>query len=764
MPLDSKTMLDWALKYATAGFRVFPLRPNDKKPLAGSSGCTEATTDTEQVKRWWSSIPAANIGLATGSTDTGLYLTVIDLDIDEEKGKDGEKKCLEWQKENGFFPETLKARTGRGGNHLFFFTEQEIRNTTNLLPAVDVRGEGGYIVAPPSIHPNGNSYEWTDGFDPTKISEANDAVMKLLTLRNKKTADSAPQGWEKKPKASTVTKISGDITDRIAAKLGLTFSEGSRNNDIHSLASSLQGRGFPDDEIFSIVLRANAEKCSPSLPDKEVRTAVQSALDAIPKGTPRSVEAVKDFEDYSERLSANFPYIIPHETKDGLIRYSVSEPKLAAFMIKNDRFIFLETGGEKPIALWYSNGVYKPLDSNGFKGKIKEHISKFDKSDEDLHKSRIYDEVYKQIVISSARVKSDELNAFQNLINFQNGLLNIRTLELSPHSPSIYSTIQIPCSWTDTGGESPVFDAYIETLTDRNKDIERLLLEFIGLVISNIPGYMTKSGLFLTGAGDTGKSKYLELLARLIGSDNYSETDLSKIEERFGTFALWEKRLAGSGDMSYMSVKELKTFKKITGGDRIEFEQKGKDTFTGRYNGCLLFCCNEMPKFGGDQGDHVYERIIIVPCKNVIPKEKRDPLLLEKIMPERSAIIYKAVLALREFLERGYKFNIPEPCKAAREAYKVENNSVLQFLEECTVPRECTDSGVFTTTGAMFCAYKIWARTNNCRYAANRTEFKQAIRAKYNTDKIEVRDNSGTRRGYIFELTCAAREELGEFF
>lgn len=756
-------MLNAALEYAAAGFRVFPIKPKDKKPLLGGNWKALATSDESIIRGWWEKHPNANIAIACGHmTKGGKFITVVDMDNKPDKGVNGFRALHEWQKMNNTpLPDTLSARSGSGGLHYYFYADKAYKNGVDVLndsSGVDSRSEGGYIIAPPSVHKCGKHYEWESGFDISRIADGGPVLDKLLTECETKETDPPIT-----PNSTPLT-ITGDIIDTIAAKLGLDFGEGGRNEAIHKLASSLQARGYSDRAIFDLCARANDERCTPPLPDKEVQTAIESALKAIRKGTPRSVSAVGDFDQFTERLSVKFPFIIPHEKeKDGSIWYSVSAPILADYMLKNDRFIFLDTGGEKPPILWYSNGVYKPIDPNGFKGKIKDHIAKFDETDDKLHCSHVYDEVYKQIVISVGRVKDEDLNTRQELINFQNGLLDLFSMTLLPHSPEIYSTIQIPCSWTGTSGESPVFDTYLETLTNGDKDTQRLLLEYMGLVISNIPGYVAKSGLFLTGAGDTGKSKYLELLARLIGVDNYSETDLSRIEERFGTFALWGKRLAGSGDMSYMSVRELKTFKKITGGDRIEFEQKGKDTFTGQYNGCLLFCCNEMPKFGGDQGEHVYERMMIVTCNNVIPKEKRDPQLLGKILPESSAIIYKAVLALREFVARGYKFIVPEACNAAREAYKIENNSVLQFLEECTVPREWSDSNIFTTTGVMFSAYKSWATMNNCRYTANRSEFKRAVRERYG-DKVEVKNGSGSQRGYIFELTRAAREELGGFY
>lgn len=207
------------------------------------------------------------------------------------------------------------------------------------------------------------------------------------------------------------------------------------------------------------------------------------------------------------------------------------------------------------------------------------------------------------------------------------------------------------------------------------------------LAISNVSGYLPKKALFLYGEGDTGKSKLLELMSLLIGNENYCAMDLKGIEERFGTAPLWRKRLAGSPDMSAMKIGELKIFKKLTGGDYIDFEFKGKDKITDRFNGLLIFCSNDLPKFGGDKGNHVYERMILINCSNIIPKEKRDRKLIEKLYSEREAIVYNAVLAFKTLKSNGFNFDIPDECIANIEDYKTENDNVRQFIDECTNER-----------------------------------------------------------------------------
>ena len=196
----------------------------------------------------------------------------------------------------------------------------------------------------------------------------------------------------------------------------------------------------------------------------------------------------------------------------------------------------------------------------------------------------------------------------------------------------------------------------MKTLTNGNNEILQLLLEFMGTCISNIKGYRMKKALFLVGDGNTGKSQIKNLTEKLLGSENFIGIDLKEIESRFGTGAIYGTRLAGSSDMSFLSVDELKTFKKITGGDSLFAEFKGMQGFQYTYNGLLWFCMNRLPKFGGDDGQWVYDRIMIVKCPNAVTPDRQDKTLLDKMYAEREGIVYKIVHAVRNVINNGYVF------------------------------------------------------------------------------------------------------------
>jgi hypothetical protein len=167
LPWRERTCLEAALQYAgREGVPVFPV--NGKIPFAGSHGFHDATTRRETIVKWWKRWPRANIGIPTGKRSGWL---VVDIDPRHE-GFVSFERLLETSKRRAEsqrrpfepLPPTRSAYSGGGGLHLIFAarSDLEMRNTTALggYPGLDVRGEGGYIVVPPSLHESGRRYMW----------------------------------------------------------------------------------------------------------------------------------------------------------------------------------------------------------------------------------------------------------------------------------------------------------------------------------------------------------------------------------------------------------------------------------------------------------------------------------------------------------------------------------------------------------------------------------------------------------------------------
>lgn len=140
-----------AVQYAVHGWPVFPCVPQGKEPLGRlvPKGCLQASTDPEQVRKWWQKAPHANIGLATG-----IAFDVFDVDAGGEVG---------WRKlmgatADGRMPSGPTARTGHGEHR--YFVPSGSGNRVGFVPKCDWRGLGGYVVGPPSIHATGHRYAW----------------------------------------------------------------------------------------------------------------------------------------------------------------------------------------------------------------------------------------------------------------------------------------------------------------------------------------------------------------------------------------------------------------------------------------------------------------------------------------------------------------------------------------------------------------------------------------------------------------------------
>lgn len=164
--LNTGDLLNAALAYAERGWPVLPLQPRDKRPLGRlvPNGLNDATIDQTQILAWWIDTPTANIGLRTG-----VAFDVLDVD-----GPDGISSMA--QLAPGYQHPGPLGSTGKGFHLLFNVTGA--RNATKKMPGLDFRGQSGYIVAAPSIHPNGHSYLWRrDG----PLPEPTDWLDQLVT-------------------------------------------------------------------------------------------------------------------------------------------------------------------------------------------------------------------------------------------------------------------------------------------------------------------------------------------------------------------------------------------------------------------------------------------------------------------------------------------------------------------------------------------------------------------------------------------------------
>lgn len=310
-------ILSAALTYAGRGWPVLPL--NGKTPTL-KDWPNKASTSAEQIQMWWTEQPSANVGIATG-----IQSRLFVLDVDPDKGGDESLRALEAQ--YGPLPPTVEVLTGSGGRHLYFqHPGYPIGNSAGKLsPGLDIRADGGQVVAPPSRHPRtGRNYEWEGAHHPDDIHPAPPPSWLLLLLhQNRGTPD--PQ-----------------VSER--------FHEGSRNDSLTREAGKLRRIGLSATELEASLLMMNRERCHPPLSDEEVRKIALS----ISRYTPKQ-ETALDWPVLEEAalhgLAGEVVRLIEPHTEADPVALLVSFLSEVAAMLNRGPHLVLD-GSYHPLLFW----------------------------------------------------------------------------------------------------------------------------------------------------------------------------------------------------------------------------------------------------------------------------------------------------------------------------------------------------------------------------------------------------------------------------
>jgi hypothetical protein len=241
-------VLQAALALIPHSLAVFPCRQRSKLP-AMAHGCKDASTDPGIVRSMWAANPQFNLSIATGEVSGGLFV----LDTDDS---DGREELSRLEARHGNLPRTLQVCTPRGMHYYFRLPGVLVRNSASkVAPKIDVRGAGGYVLAPPSIHPTGRRYTWSVDSGNT-IAE--------------------PPAWL----INLVTKASGNGSARPAEHWrGIATNgvdEGCRDDTASRLAGHLFRHYVDPLVVLQLLLCWNAQRCRPPLLERDIERIVES--------------------------------------------------------------------------------------------------------------------------------------------------------------------------------------------------------------------------------------------------------------------------------------------------------------------------------------------------------------------------------------------------------------------------------------------------------------------------------------------------------
>lgn len=239
------TFIKAALSYLERGFSVIPIRPRDKRPLIPWEEFQNRRPTEAEIRAWWEKEPHANVGIVTGAVSG---VVVVDLD-----SKEAVQKLRGLVADSGLST-VPRSRTGRGWQLFFRHPGSPLQNAVGVAPGLDIRGDGGYVVAPPSIHPNGHTYSW----DVPLCDPLPKLPVELLALIGSGRHDH------------------GGRFDTAGALAGVP--EGERDKKLFRLACKLRNADVPKDMAERLILEA-AGNCQPPFPEREALKKVRSAYE-----------------------------------------------------------------------------------------------------------------------------------------------------------------------------------------------------------------------------------------------------------------------------------------------------------------------------------------------------------------------------------------------------------------------------------------------------------------------------------------------------
>jgi putative DNA primase/helicase len=652
---------------------VFPLQPGGKKPLF--KGWPEkATDDPAVIKRWWAKWPDANVAVLCSST-TGPI--VVDVD-----GATGVDALRELETHHGRLPRTLEATSGRPNRKHYYYdanggpVARRIKpiTTENDVPvALDVLGDGGYVVAAPS-RVAGRVYAWLNARAPAPFP---DRVRQLLC---------------------------GERTRAASVTPGAIIPEGARNDTLTSLAGTMRRRGFGVEAIAEALLLENADRCQPPMTDEEVRRIARG----MARYAPHPIADDLPLTDIN--LARRFARI----ERDGL-RFC---PQWKKWLAWNgtcwglDQLLEVDRRVEEMV-----RGLIEQIAGASIDDKEKQKLLKDAAAFTRHHRLiDVLEEARKRLVITP-----DKLDADPWLLNVRNGTLDLRSamvsadgrlrVKLLPPDPHRLITKLAPVAF-DPAAPAPLWHGFLTAVTQEDRRVEAYLQRAVGY---SLLGLVREQILcFCFGQGGTGKTTFQETVLTLFGDYGVTIDFETLLYSRFGMTSDARRDLPRLHRARYVQAKEP-----IEGGrwnEALVKDLTGGDTMNGRWlygekfdfqPSCTLWCRGNSQPESHDASDALWQRMRLFPFEQVFRgTDDEDPELREKLRDELPGILNWALVGLAHYLRDGLG-ELPERMEKAIARQQRVTDRVRQFVEVgCT-----RDAHAWTSSGDLYAAYVRWCRT-----------------------------------------------------
>lgn len=730
-----------ALDYAAAGIPIFPCK-RTKGPLT-ANGFKDATTDKEQIRQWWRNSPHAMIGMPTGHASG---VVVIDIDVKADEGIDGHKCLPNWVKLSPVIVETPS-----GGHHLFFRSNDKVRCTTDVIaPGVDTRGEGGYVIVPPSTNGAGR-YQVVTGdelylIDSSKLPPFPSDLLNKIGARYTGWGGDTPTADPRLIAAAMAVIPNPDLGWDDWKKFGMAIWR--------STGGSAEGFAIFDEWSQ----KSGKYDCANT--EKAWAEVTRSPPTRIGAGTIFHY-ANKADPAWAAGGALVLPAGAPLAAAEAFVKHCCSEGKIPLLLSYRGAFyVWTGTHYREYPDEELERDLYEFLNAAlalSKRGEVAPYNPTKNKVLEIVHALR------RGCLISRdwntpCWLGTPKYRAAANLIACRNGILNLTTRELLRHDPLFFTTNCLPLDY-DVGAPKPKrWLQFLEEIWPADKngnydaEAEETLQEIVGYLLTS--DTRQQKIFLIVGPQRSGKGTIMSVLVRLLGEDNCVFPTLSGLGGEFGLWPLIDKKLAAITDARISSRadthKIAERLLSISGGDRQTINRKNQAYWTGPLDVRFLITTNVLPAIRDASGTIATRYILLKLTETFLGRE--DLNLKAALAPEMGGILNWALDGLDRLRKRGH-FRMPASAQESIRELQDAAEPVGAFLREwCTC-----DPDQRVNVKTLYRSYRTWAQEAGQQILAVNS-FGRALRGQL--PKLKT-TGVGAKRDYVgVALSDYGQEQL----
>jgi len=604
MIMSAVTLAEYVTLYRSLGLNVIPLKPKSKEP--------RVPWKEYQTQKFEGEIAEGdNIAIICGKISNNLV--VIDLD-------DPSLITELFHNKERLLKKTLVVQTARG-THIYCRPLTQMPRTTKLHDdkgrGIDIKGEGGYVVAAPSLHPSGAKYEIISNTNKIDVVDL-DGLMDVLKTNGFKGSFDLDLG-----------KLHHVMNDPI--------KQGERNDSLFIADKHMMNpneKGLDPQEARKILGDINATRVSPPLTESEVDTIHASAKQNIPMVKP---------SEYDKRTFS----------REGVMNYLI-------------RKFHCKTLDDTDEILIYKNGVYEGGAEPYLKAEIRS-----------LYVGAPISEVKEvlDLVRSETLVKRGQFDT-KRILNLKNCLIDLETMELFEHTPQFLSRKQLRANYNNYA-QCPRFLNFIGEILETGEGM-KTLMEMMSVTLT--PYMKIEKAHVFVGEHDNGKSTVIKIIKKIFGPLMSAVSLQDIVNNQFAAAQLDGKMVNAFADLPRFTVKDMGKFKAIISHDDLMVHNKYGKMFSTHFPLTMIFSANNLPEIK-DDNDATYKRFNPLQFGASIPIEKQDMDLLEKLYGEIDGILLLMIRNAHQLLKNKMKFTHPLSIKQVKEIWLEKADSVAHWQE-----------------------------------------------------------------------------------